>query len=131
MVWPPSGAADLVEGAVFEDELEAEDVVDGDAVLEGVRAAGVGDGVAGDGGGFLRAGVGGEVVGGFFNGTREGEVDDAGLDVGEAVAEVDLEDLVHAGEGELDAGGDGDDAAGESGAGAAGEDGEVVFGGGS
>ena len=121
------GAAEGVDGAVAEDDFETEDVVDGDAVFEGVESAGISGGVSADGAGTLAAGVGGEVVGGILDGDGECGVGDAGFDEGDAVAEVDVEDFVHAGGGDLDAGGDGDDSAAESGGRAAGHDGDVVL----
>src|SRR5262249_17361646 len=106
-------------------DLEAEDMVDGDAVLEGVGPAGVGGDVAADGAGALAGGVGGEVPAVGFEVVGEPEVDDAGLDDGEAVAVIDLEDALHAGQGDDHAAANGQAAAGEAGAGAAGEEGDV------
>ena len=53
--------ADVDDAAVGQDEFDAEDVVDGDAVLERVRPAGVGGDVAADGAGPLAGRVGGVV----------------------------------------------------------------------
>ena len=54
-------AAGVDDAAVGQHQLDAEDVVDRDAVLERVRAAGVGGDVAADGAGPLARRVGGEV----------------------------------------------------------------------
>src|SRR5262249_54048345 len=54
-------AAGLDDLAVGQDDLHAQDVVDRDAVLEGVRPAGVGGDVAADGTRPLAGRVGGEV----------------------------------------------------------------------
>ena len=51
-------AAGLEDGAVGEDEFEAEDVVGGDAVRESMRAAGVFRDIAADGAGALAGGSG-------------------------------------------------------------------------
>ena len=58
------GTAESDDLALGRDDLEAEDVVDGDAVLERVRAAGVGGHVAADGAGALARRIGGVVVAG-------------------------------------------------------------------
>ena len=55
-------AAGAHDPAIGQHELDAEDVIDGDAVLERVRPAGVGGHVAADGAGALARRVGGEVV---------------------------------------------------------------------
>lgn len=59
-------------------------------------------------------------------GVLQREIDDAGLQDGDAVARVDLDDSVHLREGDDDAALDGDCAASEAGAGAAGDDGDAV-----
>ena len=57
-----AGPPSCDDAAVGQDDLDAEDVVDGDAVLERVRPAGVGGDVAADGAGALAGRVGGVVV---------------------------------------------------------------------
>ena len=57
-------------------------MIGGDAVGEGVRAAGVFGDVAADGAGFLAGGIGREVEAVVLDGAREVEIDDAGLDDG-------------------------------------------------
>ena len=59
---PPFRRPKLDDRAVVEHGLEAEDVIDRHAVLERVRAAGVGGHVAADGAGALARRVGGEVI---------------------------------------------------------------------
>ena len=88
-------AAGLDDAAVGQDELDAEDVVDGDAVLERVRAAGVGGDVAADRAGALARRVGGVVEAVRLEVVGQPEVDDARLDDGVAVAIVDFEDPLH------------------------------------
>ena len=103
----------------------AGNVIGGDAVGERVRAAGVFGDVAADGGRFLAGGIGCEVEAGVFDGASDVEIDDAGLDDGALIFEVELEDAVHAREDEHEAAGAGEGAAGEAGAGAAAEDRDV------
>ena len=94
----PGGTIDrseLDDRAVAEHGLQAEDVVDGHAVLERVRAAGVGGHVAADRAGALARRIGGEMVAGAGQGLGEPQVGHARLDHGHAVAQVDLEDFVH------------------------------------
>ena len=55
-------AAGVDDGAIGQHGFEAEDVVGGDAVAEGVRAAGVFGDVAADGAGALAGGIGREEV---------------------------------------------------------------------
>ena len=85
-------AAEADDLALGRDDFEAEDVVDGDAVFERVRPAGVGADVAADRAGALAGGVGGVVVAGAGEVAIERGVDDAGLDDRVAVAEIDFED---------------------------------------
>ena len=110
------------------DDLEAEHVVAGDAVLEAADAAGVGGDVAADrrpgGAGRVRR-VPEAVLGA---GRPQPVVDDARLDDGEALDGVDLEDPVHGVERDDDAAGHRVRAAGEAGAGAAGDDRDAVRG---
>ncbi len=80
------------------DDLEPQHVVDRDAVLEAVRAAGVGGGVAADGGDHLAGGIGCEVVAVLARGLREPQVDEPRLDSGAAAGKVELEDSVHPGQ---------------------------------
>src|SRR5439155_1551485 len=82
------------------------------------RAAAVLADVAADGAGFL-AGRVGYVVQAIGRGRLgQVEVDHAGLDDGAPVVGVDLQDAVHAAEGDQDAAADGDGPAAEAGAGA-------------
>ena len=109
----------LHDAAIGQDELHAEDVIDGDAVLERVRPAGVGGDVAADGAGPLARRVGGEVVAVRLQVIGQPEVDDARLDDGVAIAIVDFEDALHPRQGDHDAAADRQTAAGQAGAGAA------------
>src|SRR5262249_49169635 len=111
--------------AVGQHQLGAEDVVDGDAVLQRVRPAGVGGDVAADGAGALAGRVGGEVVAVRLDVVGEPEVDHARLDDGVAVAVIDLQNASHARQGDQHAAADGQAAAREAGAGAAGQEGDV------
>ena len=77
-------AAGLDDPAIGQHEFEAEDVIDGDAVLERVRAAGIGGDVAADGAGPLARRIGGEVVAVRLEVVGEPEVDDARLDDGDS-----------------------------------------------
>src|SRR5262249_38258918 len=122
-----AGAAGGDDAAVRQDDLDTENVIDGDAVLEGVRSAAVGGDVAADGAGPLAGWVRRVVVAERLEGVGEPDVHDAGIDDGVAVADVDLVDLAHAGEGDHDAAADGDAAASEARAGAAGEERQVPF----
>ena len=118
----PGGTIDgseLNDRAVAQHGLHAENVVDGHAVLERVWAAGVGGHVAADRAGALARRIGGEVVTGAGQGLREPQVGHARLDHGHPVAEVDLEDLVHAGEHDHHAAGQRQAAAGQTGSGPA------------
>ena len=114
-----AGPPVLDDAAVGQDELDAEDVVDGDAVLERVRPAGVGGDVAADGAGALARRVRGEVPAVRLEVVRQPEVDDARLDDGVAVAVIDFEDALHARQRDHHAAADRQTAAGQAGAGPA------------
>ena len=73
--------------AVGQHEFDAEDVVDGDAVFERVRAAGVGGDVAADGAGPLARRVRSVVVAVRLEVVGQPHVDDARLDDGVAIAD--------------------------------------------
>ena len=92
----------LNDRAVAQYDLDAENVVDRDAVLERVRAAGVGGHVAADGAGALARRVGGVVVACARQRAGEPKVGHSGLDDRHAISEVDLDDSVHAREREND-----------------------------
>ena len=106
--------ADLDDLAVGQHELQTEDVVDRDAVLQRVRPAGVGGDVAADGAGPLARRVGGVVVARRLQVIGQPDVDDARLDHGVAVAEVDFEDPLHPRQGDHDAAADRQAAAGQA-----------------
>jgi hypothetical protein len=84
-------AAQLLHGAVGQDDLKAADVVRGEAVLEAVRAAGVLGHVAADRAHDLRRRIGRVEVRGR-DGGRDGHVRHPGLAHHALVLEVDLED---------------------------------------
>ena len=92
----PPGAHD---GAVGEDDLEAEDVVAGDAVAHRAHPAGVGVDVAAERPGEL-AGVDGVAQPGAGEGGVELAQRHAGLDDGDLVVDVDVEHSVHPVEGD-------------------------------
>ena len=91
-----TGAAEREDLSPARDDLQAQDVVRHVAVLERVRAPGVGGGVPPDGGDHLARGIRGEEVAAALDGPRQGEVDDARLHHRVAVPDVHLEDAVHA-----------------------------------
>ena len=119
-------AADADDFAGGENEFERGDVIGGDAAGEGVGTAGVFRDVAADGGGFLARGIGREVEACVFDGAGDVEIDDARLNDGALIFEIELEDAVHAREDEHESAGAGERATGKAGAGAAAEDGNVV-----
>ena len=86
--------------AVHGDELDAQDMIGGDAVEQGVGAAGVGGDVAAQGAGVLAGRVGGVVKAVAMGVGAEVGVDDAGFHDRAAVAGIDFEDAVHAGGGD-------------------------------
>ena len=108
-------ATELHDLPVRQHERQAGDVVDGESVLQAVRAAGVLGDVAADRAHLLARGIGRveEPVGG--DRARDVEVRDAGLDDDALARQVDLEDPVHAGERHDDASCHRRRAAGESG----------------
>ncbi len=118
------GGADGETGAVVEEEIEGEDVVDGLAAHEGVDAAGVVADHAADGAAAVGGGVGGESEGEFFRGVADAVEDDAGLDVNGAGLGIDGAHAVHVLR-EVEDDGEVAALAGEGGAGSAGEDGGV------
>jgi hypothetical protein len=87
-------------------DLDAKDVVDSDAVLERVRAAGVGGDVAADRAGPLARRIGSEVEAVRLQMIRQPEVDDARLNDGVAVTDVHFQDPLHPREGDHDAAAD-------------------------
>jgi len=120
-------AADANDFATGEDELKRGDVIGGDAVGEGVRAAGVFCDVAADGAGFPTGRVGGEIKTVRCGCAGEFVVDDAGLDEGALIFDVEFENAIHAREDEHHAAGACERAAGKSRAGAATDDGDVIL----
>ena len=87
--------AKLQDRAVAEHGFQAEHVVDGDAIFERMRAAGIGGHVAADGAGALARRVGGIVIARAGQRLGEPQVGHAGLDHCHAIARVDLEDPIH------------------------------------
>src|SRR6266478_1156773 len=122
-------AADADDFAIRKDEFECGDMIGGDAVRKGVRAAGIFGDVAADGAGLPTGRIGSKVKAMRFGGASEFKVDDAGLHDGALIFGVDFQDAVHAREDEHHAAGAGERAAGEAGAGAAADDRNFVFGG--
>ena len=99
--------SELHDRAVAQHDLQPGHVVDGHAIFQRVRTAGVGGHVAADGRRALARRVGSEVVAGPREGLRELQVEHARLDQGQGVAEPDLQDLVHPREHDHDAAGGG------------------------
>jgi hypothetical protein len=124
----PAGGDDA---AVRQHQLDAEDVVDGDAVLEGVRAAAVRGDVPAEGAGALAGRVRGVVVAERLEGVREPHVHHPRLDDGVPVADVHFEDPLHPRQADHDPAADRHAPAGEARPGPAGEErqAEVVAGG--
>ncbi len=123
----PVARAEPDELAGGEDDLAAEHVRRGEAVLEAVRAAGVFGEVAADGADDLRRGIGRVEEACAADEVGDLRVGDAGLDGDEGVFEVDGEHAVHAREADDDAAGCGKRASAEAGAGAACDEGDVVL----
>ncbi len=101
------GAAEFDDVAVGEDDLHPGDVVDGEAVLEAVGAAGVLGDVAADRADLLARGVGRVEEACARDGARHVEVRDTRLDDHPLPVDVDLEHAVHPRERDDDAVGDG------------------------
>ena len=113
---------ELDELAVRQHDLRCEHVVDGEAVLEAVRAAGVLGDVASDRADLLRGRIRRVVEAVGRDRARDVEVRDAGLDDDLPALDVDLEDARQARERDDDPFGHRQRAAGETGAGAAGDE---------
>ncbi len=120
------GGADGEAGAVVEEEVEREDVVDGFAAHEGVDAAGVVADHAADGASRVGGGVGSEGEVEFFCCVADAVEDYAGLNVDGAMGDVDFAHFVHV-FGEVEDDGEVAALSGERSAGSAGEDGRVEF----
>src|SRR6516225_11682535 len=112
-------AAGFHHRTVGEDQFEAKHMIGGDAVGQRVRAAGVLGHVASDGAGALAGRIGRIEIAGVLNGQGQVQVDHTRLDHGSLIAEIDLEDAVHARERHGDAAFSWDGTAGKPGAGAA------------
>ena len=120
-------AAGAHDPAIGQHQFDAEDVIDGDAVFERVRPAGVGGDVAADGAGPLARRIRGEMVAVRLQVIGQPEIDDARFDDGVAIAIVDFEDPLHPRQGDHDAAADRQTAAGQAGAGAARQERHVQF----
>ena len=110
------GAAEVHDLAVRQHGLDAQHVVDREAVLQAVRAAGVLGDVAADRADDLARRVGRVVAAERRDVLRDRQIRDARLDHGPQVGDVDLEDPVHPRQPDHDAVGDRQRAAGEAGA---------------
>jgi hypothetical protein len=106
LVATPSVPSEPDHGAVRQDDLEADDVVGGEAVLEAVRAAGVLGHVAPDGAHDLTGRVRRVEVGGG-HGAGHADVGDAGLHDDTPVVEIHRQDAAQAAEHDQHALGDG------------------------
>ena len=111
---------------VRQDEFERGDVVRRYAVSERVGAAGVFGDVAADSAGFLAGRIGCEVKAGLFDSASEIEIDHSRLHYRTLILEVQLEDTIHAGEGDHQAAAASQCAAREARASAAADDRNVV-----
>ena len=107
-------------------DFESQHVIGGDAVGQRVRAAGIFGYVAADGAGFLAGRVRRKMQAEMFDGQAEIGVHDAGLDASALVRGIDLENFVHASEGDDDAAAAGERSAGKAGAGAASDKRHIV-----
>ena len=110
------GAAEVHELAVGQHRLDAEHVVDGEAVLQAVRAAGVLGDVAANRADDLARRVGRVVAAERRDPPRDLEVGDARLDDDPQVGDVDVEDAVEPRQADEHAVGDRQRAAGQAGA---------------
>src|SRR5262249_41349908 len=118
-------SAGFDDAAVGQDEGDAEDVVDSNAVLERVRPTGVGGDVAADGAGALAGRVRGEVVAVRLEVVGDPQVADPRLNNGLALPILSLEEPFHPHQGDDDPTADGEAAAGKAGTSAAGQEGDV------
>ena len=98
-------AAEVHELAVGQHRLDAEDVMDGEAVLQAVRAPRIFGDVAADGAHLLARGVGRVVVAERRDLTRDLEVGHARFDCHPLVRDVDAQDTIQARESDHEAAG--------------------------
>ena len=117
--------AEVDEGAIGENDFEAEYMRGGETVFEAVGAAGIFRHVAADAADGLGRRIGGveKIVG--LDARGDIEIDDAGFHGDAGVGDVDFEDAIHARETDDDAVIDGERAAAESGAGTSGDEGNA------
>ncbi len=108
------------------DDLEAEDVVLGDAVLDAARPAGAFGDVAPEGAELEGGGIGGVEKAYLLHRDLKLLCDDAGLDFGHQVLGVDAQDAVHARRHQDDSPRDGEAPSGEAASGPPGEDGDLL-----
>src|SRR5262249_46320328 len=120
-------AAEPNDLAAGEHDLDPEYVIDGDAVGERVRAAGIVRDVAADRARRLAARIGRVEKPVLGDRLRDFQIDDAGLDDGDAIFEIDFEDAVEARERQDDAAFGRHRAAGEAGSRAARHDRHAGF----
>ena len=120
-------AAGFHDASVGQHEFQAEHVIGGDAVGEGVRASCVFGDIAADGAGALAGGVGCKEVAAALDGERDIQIDDARLHHRALVFEVQFEDSIHAGEGDHETALARNGSSGESGAGAAADKRDAEF----
>jgi hypothetical protein len=102
-------------------------VIGGDAVSEGVRAAGIFRNVAADGAGFLAGRVGREMEPGVRDGGAEIGIHYAGLNRGALIFDVNFQDAIHAGKNCEDAAFAGKRAAGKASAGATADERRLIL----
>ncbi len=121
-----SVGADGEAGAVVEEEIESEDVVDGFSTHEGVDSAGVVADHASDGAAGVSGGIGGEGEVEFFCCVAHAVEDDAGLDVDGLLGGVDFAHFVHVFR-EVEDDGEVGALSGEGGSGSASEDRRFEF----
>ena len=113
------GAADADQFAGGQNDFERENVIGGDAVREGVRAAGIFGNVAADGAGFLAGRIGRKMQSGVGDGGAEIGIHYAGLDGGALIFDINFQNAIHARKNCEDAALARKRAAGKAGAGAA------------
>jgi hypothetical protein len=119
-------AAEVHDLAAGQHHFDSRHMIDGDAVQQRVRPAGILRNVAADGASFLAGRIGREVQPEMRDMFRQLQVDDARLHHGARVLHIDLEDAVHARECNDETAGLGNRAAAQSGTCATPDHGNVV-----
>ena len=122
-----SGATERHYGAVRHHRFDTQDMIDGHAVFQSMRAARVGGDVAADSTRPLTRWIGGIVVASPLQSLGQMHVDEARFNHREAVAHVDFQDLLHSRQSQHHSTADRQTAASQTGAGTAGDEGKLQF----